>query len=348
MSSKASAILIHSANDLRIGEVETLDPGPGEVAVRVTRGGICGSDLHYYHNGGFGTVRVKEPMVLGHEIAGTVIKIGTGVSRVQPGDRIAVNPSLACGTCALCQRGQPIHCLDMRFYGSAMRFPHVQGGFRETLVCTEAQAVPTGQDTPADLAAFAEPLAVCLHAVRRAGKIAGQRVLITGCGPIGALTILAAHHAGAREIIVTDIASKPLQLALRIGADAVINTKDAPDALSPYTAHKGYADIAFEASGTGKALADAIACVRPGGRIIQIGMGGEVPVPLNLMASKELELAGTFRFYEEFEWAVDLLARRAVDVAPLLSAAIPFRNARAAFDLASDRTQAMKVQLVFE
>ena len=135
---------------------------------------------------------------------------------------------------------------------------------------------------------------------------------------------------------------------MRIGADAVINTKDAPDALSPYTAHKGYADIAFEASGTGKALADAIACVRPGGRIIQIGMGGEVPVPLNLMASKELELAGTFRFYEEFEWAVDLLARRAVDVAPLLSAAIPFRNARAAFDLASDRTQAMKVQLVFE
>ncbi len=348
MSSKASAILIHSANDLRIGEVETLDPGPGEVAVRVTRGGICGSDLHYYHNGGFGTVRVKEPMVLGHEIAGTVIGIGAGVTRVQPGERIAVNPSLACGTCALCRNGQPIHCLDMRFYGSAMRFPHVQGGFRETLVCTEAQAVPTGQDTPADLAAFAEPLAVCLHAVRRAGKIAGQRVMITGCGPIGALTILAARHAGAREIIVTDIASKPLQLALRIGADAVINTKDAPDALLPYAAHKGYADLAFEASGTGKALADAIACVRPGGRIIQIGMGGEVPVPLNLMASKELELAGTFRFYEEFEWAVDLLARRAVDVAPLLSAAIPFRNARAAFDMASDRTQAMKVQLVFE
>ena len=348
MSRTVKAVVIHSAHDLRMGDVPLLDPGPGEVEVTVTRGGICGSDLHYYHDGGFGTVRVKEPMVLGHEIAGTVSAIGAGVTSVKPGDKVAVNPSLACGTCRYCLEGLPAHCLSMRFYGSAMRFPHVQGGFRERLVCTAAQAVPTGDATPADIAAFAEPLAVCLHAIRRAGPVAGRRVLVTGCGPIGALTILAARHAGAREIVVTDIAAPALAIAIKIGADAALNTKDAPDGLDPYKLDKGYFDIAFEASGNGRALADAIACVAPRGRIVQIGMCGEVPVPLGQIAAKEIELAGTFRFFEEFNWAVELLAKRAIDVAPLLSATIPFANARSAFELASDRSRAMKVQLAFD
>jgi L-idonate 5-dehydrogenase len=348
MLTETKAIIIHSAHDLRIGDVPLHSPGPGEVAVSVTRGGICGSDLHYYHDGGFGTVRLKEPMVLGHEIAGTVSAIGAGVTSVRVGDRVAVNPSLPCGTCRFCLEGMPIHCLQMRFYGSAMRFPHVQGGFREQLVCTQAQAVPTGNTTPPERAAFAEPLAVCLHAIRRAGPMAGRRVLVTGCGPIGALTILAARYAGAREIVVTDIAAPALAIALKIGADATVNTKDTPDALEPYKVDKGYFDVAFEASGNGRALADAIACVKPRGRIVQIGMGGEVAVPLNLVASKEIELAGTFRFFEEFNWAVELLAKGAIDVAPLLSATIHYTDARSAFDLASDRSKAMKVQLAFD
>ncbi len=348
MSGQTRAVIIHSAHDLRVGEVPLLDPGPGEVAVTVTRGGICGSDLHYFHDGGFGTVRLKEPMVLGHEIAGTVTAIGSGVTTVQPGDRVAVNPSLPCGNCRYCNAGLQIHCLSMRFYGSAMRFPHVQGGFRERLVCTAEQAVATGNTTPPELAAFAEPLAVCLHAIRRAGPLAGMRVLVTGCGPIGALTVLAARHAGAREIVVTDVAAPALGIAIKIGADAAYNTKDAPDSLDSFKLDKGYFDIGFEASGNGRALVDAIGCVAPRGRIVQIGMGGEVAVPLNLVASKEIELAGTFRFFEEFNWAVELLASRAIDVAPLLSATIPFTNARSAFELASDRSQSMKVQLTFD
>ena len=348
MARSAMAVVVHGPHDLRIGEVKTDDPGPGEVAVAIARGGICGSDLHYFHEGGFGTVRLREPMVLGHEIAGTITAVGAGVEALKPGDRVAVNPSLPCGTCSYCMNGKPIHCLAMRFYGSAMRFPHIQGGFRETLVCTEAQAVPTGQDTPPDIAAFAEPLAVCLHAVRRAGPIAGRRVLVTGCGPIGALTVLAARHAGAREIVVTDIAAPALAIALKIGADHALNTRADPDALIPYQQNKGYFDVAFEASGNPVALAGAMSAVMPGGRIVQIGMGGEAPIPLNVTVSKELELVGTFRFHEEFAWAVELLASRAITVAPLLSATIPFRNARAAFELASDRTRAMKVQLAFD
>jgi L-idonate 5-dehydrogenase len=150
--------------------------------VRIEAGGICGSDLHYYLHGGFGTVRVREPMILGHEIAGTVAAIGGEVSRVAVGDRVAVNPSHPCGHCRYCRMGLQQHCTEMRFFGSAMRFPHVQGGFREQLVVGEDQAVKLPKHVPAALAAFAEPLAVCLHAVKRAGPLVGNRVR-SACSP---------------------------------------------------------------------------------------------------------------------------------------------------------------------
>ena len=136
------AAVLYAPKDLRIEQVSAAPLGPGEVEVRIEAGGICGSDLHYYFDGGFGTVRLREPMILGHEIAGTVSRIGTDVTGLQPGQRVAVNPSRPCGTCRYCHEGKQQHCLDMRFYGSAMRFPHVQGGFREVLVCDAAQAVP--------------------------------------------------------------------------------------------------------------------------------------------------------------------------------------------------------------
>src|SRR4051812_24370346 len=135
----------------------------------------CGSDLHYFHHGGFGTVRIKEPLIPGHEIAGEVLEAGAAVTRVKPGDRVAVNPSRPCGQCEYCLEGKPRHCLDMRFMGSAMRFPHVQGGFREVLVCSEAQAVPIPGGLSLEHAAFAEPLSVCLHAANQAGQLMGRR-----------------------------------------------------------------------------------------------------------------------------------------------------------------------------
>src|SRR3954467_12018381 len=184
------AAVLYAPKDLRIEDVADAPLGPGEVEVRIEAGGICGSDLHYYFDGGFGTVRLREPMILGHEIAGTVSRVGAEVASVKPGQRVAVNPSRPCGTCRYCQEGKQNHCLDMRFYGSAMRFPHVQGGFREVLVCDEAQAVAVPSSTSAAQAAFAEPFAVCLHAVNRAGSLLGRRVLITGAGPIGALTVI--------------------------------------------------------------------------------------------------------------------------------------------------------------
>jgi len=200
------AAVLYAPKDLRIEPVAAAPLGPGEVEVRIEAGGICGSDLHYYFDGGFGTVRLREPMILGHEIAGTVARVGTDVASIAPGQRVAVNPSRPCGACRYCAEGKQQHCLDMRFYGSAMRFPHVQGGFREVLVCDATQAVPVPATMSAAQAAFAEPFAVCLHAVNRAGPLLGKRVLVTGAGPIGALTVIAARRAGALEIVATDVA----------------------------------------------------------------------------------------------------------------------------------------------
>jgi threonine dehydrogenase-like Zn-dependent dehydrogenase len=155
----------------------------------------------------------------GHQMAGEVLETGAGVTTLRVGERVVVNPSRACGQCRFCQEGKANHCLDMRFYGSAMRMPHVQGGFREFLVCPATQAVPVPADLPLEQAVFAEPLSVCLHAARQAGALHGRRVLITGSGPIGALCVLVARHAGAREIVVTDLADAPLAAAKRVGAD---------------------------------------------------------------------------------------------------------------------------------
>ncbi len=341
------AAVLHAAKDLRIEQIAVPALGPRNVEVRVEAGGICGSDLHYYYDGGFGTVRLKEPMILGHEIAGTVARVGVEVANVKPGQRVAVNPSRPCGSCRYCQEGLQQHCLNMLFYGSAMRFPHVQGGFRDVLVCDEAQAVPVPPAMPAAQAAFAEPFAVCLHAVNRAGPLLGKRVLITGAGPIGALTVIAARRAGALEIVATDIADAPLAAAKRVGADATINVSE-KDALARHEADKGYLDVVFEASGNEKALAGALVALRPTGVVVQIGIAGHgMNLPMNVVVAKEIELRGTFRFHEEFAVAVALIGGGLVDVMPLLTETIPLALANEAFALAADRSRAMKVQLAF-
>lgn len=342
------AVVIHAAHDLRIDTMpQPGAPGPGEVTVRIGAGGICGSDLHYYHDGGFGTVRVRQPMVLGHEVAGTVTAAGEGVTHVAPGDVVAVNPSRPCNACRFCLAGQQQHCLDMRFYGSAMRTPHVDGGFREALVCDAAQAVPVPPGTPLTHAAFAEPLAVCLHAVRQAGPLVGRRVLVTGAGPIGMLAMLAARHAGAREVVITDLVDAPLALARRLGADAALNLRADPTALDRFAPDKGWFDVVLEASGATAALAGAMVVARPGAVIVQLGIGPENPLPLNMLTAKELTLRGSFRFHEEFAMAVEAIGSGRIDVAPLLTEVVPMAQAKAAFELAGDRSRAMKVQLSF-
>ena len=341
------AVVIHAPKDLRVEDSPVEDVGPGQVRIRVEAGGICGSDLHYYQHGGFGTVRIQEPMILGHEVAGIVEETAKDVSGIAVGDRVAVSPSRPCGQCTYCQSGNHIHCLDMRFYGSAMRMPHIQGAFREILVADSTQCHKVNDRVDAACAAMAEPLAVCLHAVRRAGPLLGKRVLITGSGPIGVLCAMAARRAGALEIVATDVAAAPLAVMRAAAADTVLNVGDQADALEPYAADKGSFDVHFEASGNAKALVGAFDALKPGAIIVQVGLGGDAMIPMNTIVAKEFQLRGTFRFHEEFGHAVELMGRGLIDVGALVSATIPVEQAIEAFELAGDRSQSMKVQLAF-
>ena len=340
------ALVLHGPRDLRL-EVRADDaPGPGQIRLRLATGGVCGSDLHYYHHGGFGTVRLREPMILGHEVSGYVAELGPGVAGFVPGQLVAVSPSRPCAACRYCLEGVPNQCLNMRFYGSAMPFPHVQGAFREMLVADASQCVDATGLTPGE-AAMAEPLAVTLHATARAGGMVGTRVLVTGCGPIGVLAILSARAAGATEIVATDLSDFVLGIAARVGADRVINTGRAPDDLASYGADKGHFDVLYECTGVAAALAGGIAALRPRGVIVQLGLGGDMTLPMMAITAKELELRGSFRFHAEFATAVALMRQGRVDVKPLITQTVALAQAEEAFRLASDRGVALKAQIAF-
>ncbi|TCO71310.1 L-idonate 5-dehydrogenase [Rhodovulum euryhalinum] len=339
--------ILHGQGDIRIETRPVAPPGPGEALVAIGAGGICGSDLHYFQDGGFGPIRVREPIILGHEAAGTVLETGPGVTGLAPGTRVAINPSRPCGQCAYCREGMPIHCLEMRFSGSAMRFPHVQGLFRDRIVVDAAQCVPVAEGTSLSEAACAEPLAVCLHAHHMAGPLSGLRVLVTGAGPIGALAAAVAAEAGAAEVVVTDLQDLPLDIARQMGATRTINVAAEPGAMADYAADKGHFHVAFECSAAAPALASAIAALRPRGRLVQVGVTGDLPIPVNVVVGKEITIQGTHRFDTEFAQAVAMIGAGRIDVRPIVTRTCPLDEAEAAFRLASDRTRAVKVHLGF-
>lgn len=340
------AIVAHAAKDLRIEVHPRPEPGPGQVLIRMKTGGICGSDLHYFNHGGFGPITLKQPMVLGHEVAGVIETLGEGVDALTIGQLVAVSPSRPCGTCEYCREGRPNHCLNMRFYGSAMPFPHIQGAFQEWLVADVAQCAVADGLTSAE-AAMAEPLSVVLHAAKQAGDLLGKKVLVTGCGPIGLLAVLVARAAGAAQIVATDITDFTLNKARELGADITHNVADQPNALEVYGAQKGHFDILFECSGVGPVVVSTVPCIRPGGTMVQLGLGGDMTLPIQAMTAKELTFKGSFRFHAEFFSAVELMRSDRLDVMPLITHTLPLADTVKAFELASDRTKALKIQIEF-
>ena len=342
------ACVIHAAHDLRVEERQPRPLRPGEVRVALGAGGICGSDLHYFHEGRVGDFLVREPMVLGHEMAGRVAELGPDVAGPPVGTPVIVNPQHPCGACPACWRGERHLCGSVVFAGSARPFPHSQGLFEELTVVRASQLHPVPADLPICTAAFAEPLAVCLHAVNRAGPLLGQHVLVVGAGPIGCLCVIAARLSGAARITISDLLATPLATAKTLGADDTIDLAADRGPLDRLQAGGGTVDVVLECSGAMKGVEDALLAVRSGGTVVQVGImaGGPQPVPYSRIIGKEITLKGTFRFDEEFDWAVSALVAGRVDVAPLLTDQIPLTRAREAFELATDRRKAMKVQLV--
>jgi L-idonate 5-dehydrogenase len=337
------ACRIHAKDDLRVESAETPAPGQGEVLLRLGAGGICGSDLHYYFEGRNGSFVVREPLIPGHEASGVVAAIGTGVTRVAVGDRVAVSPSHACGRCDYCRQGREHLCTRMKFLGSASLFPHAQGMFQEYFVMGERQCYPVAGDASLGEIAFAEPLAVALHGVNRGGALLGKSVLITGAGTIGCLTVMAARLAGAAHVTVSDVLDRPLAQAKAAGADVTLRADRDGDALAA-----PQFDVAYEVSGNFGALKSCVAAVKRGGVVVQIGTLPHEPLPfvVNELMAKELDLRGAFRWGIEFDWAVDYLSTRRVDVRPLLSGQYPLKDAVAAFHAAADKTKSTKVQVV--
>lgn len=338
---------LHGQKDIRIEVEEVPEPGNGEALVAIAYGGICGSDLHYYQDGGFGPIRVREPIILGHEAAGTVVKVGAGVTNIEKGDRVAINPSRPCRRCSYCQEGLFIHCLEMRFSGSAMRLPHEQGLFRERIVVAAEQCLPLAPQVSLSEAACTEPLAVCLHARSRAGDLAGKRVLVTGAGPIGVLCAALAAEAGAIEVVVTDLQDFTLNVAREMGATRVVNVAKESDVMAEYAADKGSFDVVFECSAAPAAIRSAIESLRPRGILIQVGIAGDMTIPLNLLVSKEITYQGTQRFHAEFADAVAMIATGGINLRPMITASYPMEDAVEAFAAAADRRSAVKVHLAF-
>jgi L-idonate 5-dehydrogenase len=338
------SIVIHAAHDLRIEDRDIPRPSTDQVQIQLATGGICGSDLHYYNHGGFGAIRLREPMVLGHEVSGHITELGADVTGLQVGQLVAISPSRPCHDCQYCRAAQYNHCLNMRFYGSAMPFPHIQGAFSQVLVADASQCAVADGLTAAE-AAMAEPLAVALHAMGRAGPLLGKSVLITGCGPIGILCILAARRAGADFVATTDLGDFTLNMAQMAGADVAINM--ATGDLSGFYADKGRFDVLFECSGAVAALTGAIPAMRPTGTIVQLGLGGDMTLPVQAMTAKELTLRGSFRFHDEFFTGVSLMQKGLIDVKPFVTQTFALKDAVAAFDCAGDRSRAMKAQIDF-
>ena len=332
------AFLLHGEKDLREHDVDLPFVAPGQVMLRVKRAGICGSDIHYYSHGKIGNFIPKHPFVLGHEFSGEVVSAGDGVSASLIGQRVTVDPSMPCGGCKFCR--------NMKFYGSASCDPHIDGGFAEYTLAPAQNCFSVPDSLGWGEAAMIEPLSVVVHAARRAGDFAGRRVLVTGGGAIGQLMALVARDCGASQVVMSDIAAYPRDLAVKLGADASLDARDADfEAQATALSHGGF-DFVFEASGSPHALAQAIAAADRGATIVQVGtLPTPVTAALNSVMAKELNFLGSFRFANVFAMALDLAATRRVNLQALINAVLPLSDMQKAMDLAIGKNEIIKVQI---
>ena len=336
---------IHGAEDLRIEDVPCPQPGPDQALVKMGAAGICGSDMHYFRHGQIGKFKIQEPLIPGHEASGVIAALGTNVTGLEEGQRVAINPSHPCGKCSRCREGCENLCDSMFFLGSASVFPHAQGMFREYFLISAKQCIPVSNQVSLQELALSEPLSVGLHAVNRAGNLFGKRVLISGSGTIGCMVLLAAKLDGAEQVTMVDVLEEPLAIARKVGADLTICVK--PSA-SPSTELLNEFDVAFEVSGAASALSNCIELVRRGGTIVQVGTLPAEGIHLfaNQIMVKELDIRGSMRFGNVFSRAVRLLENQRLNVQSILTGRFPIAEAAKALQLAFDKTVSMKVQIV--
>jgi L-iditol 2-dehydrogenase len=305
------------------------------VVVRVAAVGICGSDVHYFKHGRIGRYVVDRPLVLGHECAGEIVEVGPGVSAERVGARVAIEPGIPCRRCRDCKIGRYNLCADVVF----MATPPVDGAFAEFVSVPSDLAHPIPEHLALLDAALVEPVAVGVHAARRGGVEPGLRCAIFGAGPVGLLLLQVLRAFGAASVAIIDPQPARLMLARELGADVVVDPsrEDLRSALAD-VAPTGL-DVAFDASGSGEALASTIQVARRGGRVVWIGLPGAdlVPIPAAMLIDKEIDLRGVFRYANAHTLAIELVASGRVRTRSLISHRLPLSRTAAALELLANR-----------
>ncbi|MGE2734886.1 NAD(P)-dependent alcohol dehydrogenase [Mycolicibacterium vaccae] len=320
-----AAVLV-APETIEIQDRPVPDPQPGDVLVRVSSVGVCGSDTHYYRHGRLGSFVVEAPLVLGHEAAGTIVGVGAGVDPARIGERVSIEPQRPDPDTEETRRGLYNLCPHMRFYAT----PPIDGAFCDYVTIGAAFAHRVPDSISDDAAALCEPLSVGIAAVRKARITGGQRVLIAGAGPIGVVIAQLANAYGATEIIVSDPDEARRRQVLGFGATSVRDPADgAPGDLG--------VDTFIDASGAPAAVASGIRAVRPAGSVVLVGSGAEtMELPTQVIQNRELVLTGIFRYANTWPTAIALIESKRVDVDAMVTSRFPLE--RAAEALNADRT----------
>ncbi|MDO5644251.1 MAG: zinc-binding dehydrogenase [Dermabacter sp.] len=327
------ALRVHSKENLSLDEVLTPTPGDGQVLIRMAYAGICGSDLHYYFDGANGAFVVKEPLIPGHEVSGTVEADPSG--RLAPGTPVTVHPA---------RFGTPDEAYGRHLWpggsylGSASTWPHTQGGMSEYLLVEDFMVVQIPDGLSLEAAALAEPLAVGLHGINRAGDLTGQKVLVSGSGPIGLLAAAGALSRGAAEVWATDLLDGPLARADALGVHRTVRVDQ--EALPEH-----FFDVVLECTGIPAAVNAAFEAARRGGTLVQIGMMGAGPQPIALATAiaKEVSILPSFRFDDEIGEALDILRARPEIADIVVTHVVSADDAEQAFALARNSAESGKV-----
>jgi len=333
------AVFLTEPEEFELREVPVPEVGPRDVLVAVKACGVCGSDIHFTENGRIGDFVVREPLVLGHEAAGEVVRVGPEVKTLGVRDRVAMEPGIPCGHCDQCHSGRYNLCPDVVFLSAP---PH-DGFFQEYAAVPEdfAYRLPDGMSMEAG--ATVEPLAVGLHATNMAGLKPGDHVVVLGAGPIGLLTTASARARGATDITTVDLLEHRLEFALRMGATRVLNAAET-DARAEL---ENAADVVLDCATVDETLDEAFDIVRPGGCIAWVGMAAEAAkVPFQKFQVKELRVTGVFRYANCFRTAVELIGSGQIDTDPLITDRFDFPEVEEAVKFAAaNRQSALKTMV---
>jgi L-iditol 2-dehydrogenase len=319
------SLILSEYNHLEIAELPVPAVGPKDALVRVEACGICGSDVHGYDGS---TGRRIPPIVMGHEAAGTVAAVGSGVSGFKAGNRVTFDSTVYCGECEFCARGEVNLCDRRQVVGVSCRDYRRHGAFAEYVSLPEHILYSLPEAVSFAEAAMLEAVSVALHAVRISPSVRGGTALVIGAGMIGLLIMQAAKAAGCRRVLITDVDTTRLGLARQVGADEVIHASGAglEAEVMRLTGGKGV-DVVLEAVGRNETVAAAIQCVRKGGGVTLVGnIAAEVTIPLQKVVTRQLRLQGSCASAGEYPQAIELMASGKIQVKPLISAVAPLED----------------------